>query len=101
MKFIILAITISILHFMIGLWLSSKSFGHAFSVFDTGKKLSVLEKINNVVVEVLFFPIVTIFENTTYEGSNLIAQYFPFMLNSALWGILIVYGYNIILHRNN
>lgn len=100
MKSIILVLTISIFHFMIGLWLSMKSFGHAFSAFDTGTELTMMEKINNLIVEVLFFPIVTIFENTAYEGTNVLAQYFPFMLNSAVWGILIVYGYNSIFYKN-
>ena len=100
MKSLILVLTIAILHFVIGLWLSMKSFSHAFSVFDTGRELTLMEKINHLIVEVLFFPIVTIFETTNYEGRNVVAQYFPFMLNSILWGIFIAFGYKIIFHRS-
>ena len=101
MKSAFLALAISILHFVVGLWLFTKSFAYAFSAVDIGRQLTLIEKINYIVVEILLFPIVTLFENTTYEGTTLFTQYFPFMLNSALWGIFITYGYNIILYRNN
>jgi len=100
MKSVILVFVISALHYFIGLWLSLKSFGHAFSVFDTGRELTLIEKINYLVVEILLFPIVTIIEATNYVGKGLISQYFPFMLNSMLWGIFIVFGHKIIFHRN-
>ena len=100
MKSIISLFIISVLHFFIGIWLSIRSFGHVFSVVDSGRELTVIEKINYWVVEVLFFPIVTIFEKSSYEGTSGIAQYFPFILNSILWGIVIVFGYKLIFHRN-
>ena len=101
MKQVILVIVISIFHFVIGIWLSIKSFGHAFSVFDTGRDLTLLEKINYIIVEILFFPIVLIFEKSSYEGQNIFAQYLPFILNSILWGVLITYGCYFILKINN
>jgi len=99
MKSIILVFIVAILHFFISLWLSIKSFAHAFANFDTGRELSVIEKINYWAVEVLFFPLVTIFEKSSYEGKSEIAQYFPFILNSALWGIFIVFSYKLIFQR--
>ena len=100
MKFVILVVIISVLHFFISTWLSIKSFAHAFSFFDTGRELTIIEKINYWVVEILFFPIVTIFENSSYEGARGIAQYIPLILNSMLWGIIIVFGCKLILDRN-
>lgn len=99
MKSVILVILISALHFFISLWLSIKSFAHAFSFFDTGRELTIIEKINYWAVEILFFPIVTIFENSSYEGTSRIAEYFPFILNSILWGVFIIFGYKLIFHR--
>ena len=96
MKSVILVVVIATLHFFVGLWLFAKSFGHIFSVFDTGRELTLIERINYYLVEILFFPIVTIVEATNYEGKNVIAQYLPFMLNSVLWGILIFFAWNKI-----
>lgn len=76
MKSAVLALAIAIVHFVVGLWLSTKSFAHAFSAVDIGRQLTLIEKINYLVVEILFFPIITLFENTTYEGTTLFAQYF-------------------------
>ena len=98
MKSVILVVVIATLHFFVGLWLFTKSFGHVFSVFDTGQELTLIERINYYLVEILFFPIVTIVEATNYEGTNVIAQYLPFILNSVLWGILIVFAWNKISH---
>jgi hypothetical protein len=100
MKSTILILAISALHFFISIWLSIKSFGHAFSFFDTGRELTHLEKLNYWVVEILFFPIVTIFERSSYEGSSEIAKYYPFALNSMLWGIFIFFAYKLIFRRN-
>ena len=100
MKSVTLVVIISILHFFISMWLSIKSFAHAFSYFDTGRELTIIEKINYWVVEILFFPIVTIFENSSYEGTSGVAQYIPFILNSMLWGIFIVFGCKLIFNRN-
>ena len=96
MKSVILIITIAALHLFVGLWLFSMSFGHVFSVFDTGREFTVLEQINYYLVEILFFPIVTIVEATNYEGKNAVTQYLPFILNSVLWGILIEFAWNRI-----
>ena len=100
MKSIALVLIVSVLHFFIGLWLSFRSFGHVFSGFDDGRELTLIEKFNYWAIEILFFPVVTIFENSSYEGMSKIAQYFPFILNSVLWGILIVFGYKLISHKN-
>jgi len=100
MKSIISVFVISALHFFVGIWLSIRSFGHVFSVFDSGRELTFLEKINYWVVEILFFPIVTIFESSSYEGTSEIAKYFPFILNSALWGIFIFFAYKLMFRRN-
>jgi len=100
MKSVILVVIISVLHFFISIWLSIKSFGHAFSFFDTGRELTIIEKINYWAVEILFFPIITIIENTSYEDMSGLAQYIPFILNSMLWGILIVFGFKLIFKRN-
>lgn len=96
MRSVTILIAASTLHFLIGLWISSKSFAYVFSSIDTGRELSITEKIYNFAVDLLFFPIVTIFINTGYEGSNLFTNYFPFIINSALWGIIIAYGCKII-----
>ena len=96
MKSIILVVAIATLHFFVGFWLFTKSFGHVFSAFDTGKELTLIEQINYYLVEIFFFPIVTIVEATKYDGENIIAQYLPFILNSVLWGILIVFAWNKI-----
>jgi len=100
MKSIVLVFAISALHFFVGIWLSVRSFGHVFSVFDSGRELTSIEKINYWVVEILFFPIVTIFEKSNYEGTSAINQYTPFILNSLLWGISIVFAYKLFFHRN-
>ena len=99
MKSALLVVIISTIHFVAGLWLSIKSFSQTFSAFDMNRELTMLEKINYVIVEVLFFPVVTLFKTTDYEGENLITQYLPFVLNSALWGVCIVFGYKIITHK--
>ena len=99
MKSIISVFTISALHFFVGIWLSIRSFGHVFSVFDSARELTLIEKINYWVVEILFFPIVTIFENSSYEGTSEIAKYFPFVWNSIFWGIFIVFAYRLIILR--
>ncbi len=96
MKSVILVVAIATLHFFVGLWLFTKSFSHAFSVFDTGRELTLIERINYYLVEILFFPIVSLVEATNYEGTNIIAQYLPFILNSVLWGILIAFSWNKI-----
>ncbi len=100
MKSIILVFVISILHFFVGIWLSIRSFGHVFSVFDSGKDLTFMEKINYWVVEILFFPIVTLFEKSNYEGASSLGQYIPFILNSFLWGVFIVFTYKLLFNRN-
>ncbi len=100
MKSVILVAIISVVHFFTSLWLSHKSFAHAFSFFDTGRELTVIEKINYWLVEILFFPVVTMFENSSYDGSSGVAQYVPFILNSMLWGIFIVFGCKLIYNRN-
>ncbi len=91
-----LPINIQVTHFIVSLWLFAKSFAYAFSAFDTSRELTLIERINYFLVEILFFPIVTIFEATNYEGTSTIAQYFPFILNSMLWGIFIVIVWNVI-----
>lgn len=96
MKSVTLVVAIATLHFFVGLWLFAQSFGHVFSAFDTSRELTLIEQINYYLVEILFFPIVTIVETTKYEGTNIIAQYLPFILNSLLWGILIVFAWNKI-----
>jgi len=45
MKSVISAFVISILHFVIGLWLSSKSHGSVVSAVNTGRELTFVEKI--------------------------------------------------------
>ena len=100
MRSIILVVIASALHFFISIWLSIKSFAHTYSFIDTGRELTILEKINYWVVEILFFPIITIIEKTSYEDTSAITQYIPFALNSLLWGIFIVYGCKLIFYRN-
>ena len=100
MKSIILVFAISVLHYFVGIWLSVRSFGHVFSVFDSGRELTSIEKINYWVVEILFFPIVTVFEKSNFEGASAIEQYIPFILNSMLWGVFIVFTYKLFFHRN-
>jgi hypothetical protein len=100
MKSIILVFAISALHFFVGIWLSVRSFGHVFSVFDTGRELTSIEKINYWVVEILFFPIVTVFERSNYESASAIEEYIPFILNSILWGIFIVLSFKLFFNRN-
>lgn len=100
MKPIILVVIISVFHYFISTWLSAKSFAHAYSFFDTGKELTILEKVNYWLVEILFFPMVIIFENSDYQGTNGLAQHLPFILNSLLWGIFIVFGCKLIFNGN-
>ena len=100
MKSVTIVLAISIFHFVLGLWLSIKSFSDVFSSFNTGRDLTLMGKITYIIVEVLFFPIVTMFEATNYEGASVVAQYFPFVLNSLFWGILIVFGCKIIFQKN-
>ena len=96
MRSVIVAVVVATLHFIVSLWLFAKSFGYVFTAFDTGRELTLIERINYFLVEILFFPIVTIFEATNYEGTNTITQYLPFILNSVLWGIFIVFVWSII-----
>lgn len=100
MKSIISVFSISALHFFVGIWLSVRSFGHVFSVFDSGRELTSIEIINYWIVEILFFPIVTIFEKSNYQAVSAIGQYIPFILNSMLWGIFIVLSFKLFFHRN-
>ena len=100
MKTIALVLACSGIHFFISFWLSIRSFSHTFSAFDTGRDLTILEKINYIAVEILFFPVVTIFEKTTYDGSGIIGQYIPFIMNSTLWGLVLVYGYKFLIRKN-
>ena len=100
MKSIILVFVISAVHYFISIWLSMKSFANVYAYFDTRRELTAIDDINNWVVEILFFPIVTIFENSSYEGASVVAQYIPFILNSMLWGIVIVFVYKLISNRN-
>ena len=99
MKSVISVFVISIIHLISGLWLSSKSFSSVVSAVNAHRELTFSEQINDLVADFLFFPIVTIFVNSTYEGTSLFTKYIPFILNSAFWGILIVYGYKIIFHN--
>lgn len=96
MKLISSAFVISILHFVFGQWLSSKSFSSVVTAVIEGRELTFAEKINDLAVNLLFFPIATLFINTTYEGSTIFTEYLPFILNSILWGVLIVYLCNKI-----
>lgn len=92
--------SISIIHYLISVWLSTKSFAHAFHYFDTGKELKIMQIINYWLVEMLFFPIVTIFENSNYVGTSGVASQIPFILNSMLWGVFIVFVCRLIINRN-
>ena len=100
MKSIAFIFAISVVHYFMSIWLSFNSFGHIYSSYDTGRGLTFLENINYWVVEILFFPIVTIFERSNFEGTSEIAKLFPFALNSGLWGIFIFFAYKSIFRKN-
>ncbi len=68
---------------MSGLWLSSKSFSSVVSAVYAHRELTFSGQINDLVADILYFPIVTIIVNTTYEGTSLFTKYIPFILNSA------------------
>ncbi len=99
MKSVISVLLITTVHFVIGLWLAMKSFGQVIAAYDANRELDNIEKIIYLIVEVMFFPIVTIFERTGYEGTTYVSQYFPFFLNSLFWGVIIIFGYNFIFHK--
>lgn len=99
MRSVISALVIALLHFVISLWLAMKSFGHVVAVYDANREFNIIEKVNYFIVEIMFFPIITILEKTSYEGATLVGQYLPFFLNSMLWGMLLVCGYNAIFHK--
>ena len=91
MKTALVVIGVALLHFVISFMVFIATFGDSMRRFDTGESATVPMRFLALVSEVLHFPIVKVFEWLPLRWETTAAQYFPFVANSLLWGLSIVW----------
>lgn len=87
-------------HFVIGFGLFIYSFGRGMRRFDRGEMPGVFDRIVNITVDVLWFPILYLWQATKIGGDGL-AGWLLFFANSLLWGLFlyaVIFGCRRLWH---
>ncbi len=84
-------IGIAAVHFVVSFTLFMLAFSDSMARFDTGEPRNMIGSVIYYTSEFLAFPIVKLVERTGFPLHSTIVQYLPFLANSLLWGLFIVF----------
>jgi hypothetical protein len=78
------------IHFLLHVFIFAYSYSSIMGRFDSDEPASLIEKMCQLLVHILQFPIVTAFLATRPFGPiHSVLQYVPIILNSGLWGVVL------------
>jgi len=93
---------LSAAHFLISFGAFWHSFGSSLGRFDTGEMPSVVDRISDVAVDVLWFPVAPIVERAHFTVHWI--EWLLLFANSLLWGCLLYFAILVcgrFFHRNH
>lgn len=74
-------------------------FGHTMARFETGAPPTLSERVIDAAILILFFPVVHLARQAPHGWFSGLWGYVPFLLNSAVWAVLVVYAWQAFRDR--